>query len=101
VDWLGLFYSPIKPFVAHPDRAAAIATVLLVMFLVFRATRRVWPWPLLWATGLWAAYAIWEWVILLQEANIRVDLFFIYPVLLVVTLWALWSGLRTGASPHS
>lgn len=97
VDWLGLFYSPIKPFVAHPERAAAVATVLLVMFLVLGFSRqRIWPWPLLWATGVWVAYAIWEWVILVQEANIRVDLFLIYPVLLVATLWALWSGLRPG-----
>ena len=33
-----------------------------------------WPWPLLWATGLWAAFAIWEWLILVRtpEANIRI-----------------------------
>jgi CDP-diglyceride synthetase len=52
-------------------------------------------------TVVWVAYAIWEWVILAQEANIRVDLFLIYPVLLVVTLWALWSGLRPGSGSGS
>lgn len=94
MDWLGLFFAPIKPFVAHPDRIAAVATALFVIFLALGFTRgRRWPWPLLWATGLWAAFAIWEWFVS-QEANIRVDLFLIYPVLLVTTLWALWSGLR-------
>ncbi len=100
MDWIGLFYTPIKPFVAHPERIAAVASALLIMFLVLGRSRRTWPWPLLWATGCWAAFALWEWVILLQEADIRVDLLLIYPVLLVVTLWALWAGLhRTANSP--
>jgi CDP-diglyceride synthetase len=98
MDWMGLFYTPIKPFVAHPERIAAVASALLIMFLVLGRSRRTWPWPLLWATGVWVAFALWEWVILLQEADIRVDLLLIYPVLLVVTLWALWSGLRPASN---
>jgi hypothetical protein len=94
MDWMSLFYSPIKPFVAHPERIAAVASALLVMFLVLGISRRTWPWPLLSATGCWAAFALWEWVILPQEADIRVDLLLIYPVLLLVTFWALWSGFR-------
>ncbi len=98
MDWLGFFYAPIKLFVAHPERIAAVASALLVMFLVLGRSRRVWPWPLLWATGFWAAFALWEWLILMQtpEANIRVDLLLIYPVLLGMTLWALWGSLRAG-----
>lgn len=97
MDWISLFYTPIKPFVAHPERIFAVASALLVMFLVLGLFRRTWPWPLLWATGFWAAFALWEWVLLSQEADIRVDLLLIYPLLLLVTLWALWSGLRPGA----
>lgn len=100
IDWLGLFYAPIKPFVAHPERIAAVASALLVMFLVLGSSRRVWPWPLLWATGFWVAFALWEWLILVREENIRVDLFLIYPVLLGVTLWALWTGFRPGRIPE-
>lgn len=97
MDWLGLFFAPIKPFVAHPERIFAVATALLVMFGVLGYTRDRWPWLLLWATGLWTVFAIWEWLILVQspEANIRVDLLLIYPVLLFTTLWALWAGLRS------
>lgn len=94
MDWLGLFFTPIKPFVAHPERIIAVATALLVMFGVLGFTRDRWPWPLMWATGLWAAFAVWEWFVS-REANIRVDLFLIYPVLLITTLWALWSSFRS------
>jgi uncharacterized membrane protein YhfC len=93
MDWMGLFFTPIKPFVAHPERIAAVSTALLVIFWVLGFVRKRWPWPLLGATALWAAFAIWEWIVS-REANIRVDLFLIYPVLLLTTLWALWSGLR-------
>jgi membrane-associated phospholipid phosphatase len=94
MDWIGLFFAPIKPFVAHPERAAAVATALLIIFLTLGSVRQVWPWSLLWAAIIWAIYTIWEWIILLQEANIRVDLLLIYPMLLVSTLWALWSTFR-------
>lgn len=93
MDWLGLLFAPIKPFVAHPERIAAMATALIVIFGVLGLSRKRWPWPLLWATGLWTAFAIWEWIVS-REANIRVDLFLIYPVLLITTVWALWSSLR-------
>jgi hypothetical protein len=98
MDWLGLFFTPIKPFIAHPERIMAVATTLLVMFGGLGWARRRWPWPLLGSAGLWAAFAAWEWLILVQtpEANIRVDLLVIYPVLLFTTLWALWAGVR----PH-
>lgn len=94
MDWSGILFSPIKPFVAHPERIAIVATVFLVMFLVLGFTRRFWPWPLLWGCGVWTVYAIWEWLILVQGADIRVDLILVYPMLLGVTIWALWAGLK-------
>lgn len=96
MDWLGLFFTPIKPFIAHPERIMAMATALLVMFGVLGYTRDRWPWSLLWATGFWTTFAVWEWLILRQtpDANIRADLLLIYPLLLIMTLWGLWSGFR-------
>ena len=46
------------------------------------------------AAGLWAAYCVYEWlmkarVLCSGECNIRVDLLVVYPVLLVVSGWAL------------
>lgn len=39
----------------------------------------------------WLGYAVWEWIVLIQtpEANIRVDLLLIWPLLAILTLWAL------------
>ena len=56
MDWMGLLFTPIKPFVAHPERIVAVATALFVMFGLLGFSRGRWPWPLLWATGLWAAF---------------------------------------------
>ena len=54
---------------------------------------------------LWLAYAAWEWLVLAKtpEANIRVDLLLIWPLIGLVTLWAVvraargwWSATRAG-----
>ena len=43
------------------------------------------------AAVAWLAYAGWEWLVLVKspEANIRVDLLLIWPVIGLTTLWAL------------
>lgn len=97
MDWLELLFTPIRPFVTHPERIMAVAAILLALFLGLGLNRRRWSWPLLWATGLWIAFAIWEWMV--READIRVDLLVIYPVLLVATLWSLWAGLYPTRRP--
>ncbi len=94
MDLLSLFFAPIQPFIAHPERIAAVATIFIVMSIVLKMMRGWWPWPLLWSAGAWAAFAIWEQIMVIQGANIRVDLFLIYPLLLGMTVWGLWAGLR-------
>lgn len=71
----------------------ALATALLIIFGNLGITRDRGPLPLMWATGLWATFALWEWFVSC-EANIRVDLFLISPVLLMTTIWALGSSFR-------
>ena len=50
--------------------------------------------PLLWASLAWGLYAAWEALVQLRttEANIRVDLLLIWPLLAALTLFALISG---------
>ncbi len=45
---------------------------------------------------LWIAYAAWEWLVLKKtpEADIRVDLLLLWPLLSIVTLWALLRAAR-------
>jgi hypothetical protein len=54
------------------------------------------PRPLLFVAVAWALYAAWEWLVKVRtpEANIRVDLLLIWPVLLIASLVALVKALR-------
>lgn len=83
----------------------AVAVVALVisgvLFWLWRRSRR--PFVLV-AAILWLAYALWEFgvQIFTPEANIRVDLLFSYPILLIALALGLWFGLRSrksGAKP--
>ena len=82
-------------FVGQPLRCAAVAGVLLGVYLVLclrispeQTVTRWMPAAVL----TWSAYAIWEWVVLVRspEANLRIDLLLIDPVLVIVTAMALW-----------
>lgn len=82
-------------FVGHPLRCAAVAGVLFGGYLMLR--RRFGPEQTVtrWmpaAVLTWSAFAIWEWVVLVRspEANLRIDLLLIGPVVLIVTAMALW-----------
>lgn len=71
--------------VLHPARVAGLGVLLLAGW---RAARRPNP---LWIPGvLWLVYAGWEWLVTTRspEANIRVDLLLIWPVVGLTTLWA-------------
>lgn len=44
----------------------------------------------------WLVYAAWEWLVLVKtpEANIRVDLLVIWPLLAMLTIWAVLRAFR-------
>jgi len=54
------------------------------------------PRSLLIATTAWGLYATWEWLVQIRtpEANIRVDLLVIWPVLAILTAWMLFRAFR-------
>jgi hypothetical protein len=86
-------------FVGKPLNILAVAAVFLALHAAKRymsiGQRGHARWPLA-AAIAWAGYAVWEWLVLLlsPEANIRVDLLLIYPVLVVLSAWALFRTLR-------
>ena len=45
--------------------------------------------PLKIAAIAWVSYAIWEWFCTVKQANIRIDLFLIYPILIIVSVFGL------------
>jgi hypothetical protein len=68
----------------------------MALWAAFRATvlRPVSKSNVFWArAAMWLAYAGWEWLVLVMspEANIRVDLLLIWPVIALATLWAVVS----------
>jgi hypothetical protein len=94
MDPLKVLFAPIQPFVWHPERIAAVAAVFLVGFLLFRSSRRIHAtWFLAAALG-WGAFALWEWYCRTMKYNIRIDLFLIYPVLAIATVWCIIAAFR-------
>ncbi len=62
----------------------------MAAYVAFRARRPgVVRWPLIVAAVSWAGFAAWEWDCLREQADIRIDLFLIYPFLVLLTLTGL------------
>jgi len=85
--------------IQQPAHILLIAAVNLALWAVCRATvlRTVPTSNVLWVpTVAWLAYAGWEWLVLVKspEANIRVDLLLIWPVIGLATLWAFVRAAR-------
>ena len=85
--------------VGKPLSILTVAAIFLAGYWALRftprgAARR--PRPLLAAAVAWALYAAWEWLVQVRtpEANIRIDLLVIWPVLAVLSAWALFRALR-------
>jgi hypothetical protein len=90
-------------FVGKPLNILAVAVVffagyLALQFAAPRIARR--PRQLLIASVAWGVYAAWEWLVQAKtpEANIRVDLLVMWPVLAIVSAWALFRALRSVVS---
>ena len=86
--------------VGKPLHIVVVAAVFVASHLVLRATvfgaARHHPRALLVAAVGWLSYGAWEWLVQARtpEANIRVDLLIIWPVLAVVSAWAVFRSLR-------
>jgi hypothetical protein len=86
-------------FVGKPFNILLAALFFFMGYLALRCTilgggRR--PGPLLAASIAWSLYAAWEWLVLIRtpEANIRVDLLIIWPVLAILSAWAIYRSLN-------
>jgi hypothetical protein len=82
-------------FVQHPLRIAGLAAAYLVAWGVVRATGNPRN-ALLVPAGFCLAFAAWEWIVTTRspEANIRVDLLASWPLLGLLTLWALYQTFK-------
>ena len=86
-------------FIANPLNILAVAVLFLLAYFARRfmlaggETHSRW---LMVAAAAWLVYAAWEWLILVRtpEANIRVDLLLIYPLLAVLSAWGIYRAYR-------
>lgn len=81
------------------SHAVAVAVLFLFGYLALQVGAKSiahHPRWLLIASASWGLYAAWEWLIQIKspEANIRADLLFIWPVLAVLSVWALFRLFR-------
>jgi hypothetical protein len=90
-------------FVQQPLHILAVALVHGLVWAALRFGLSLTPRPanaMLVPTVGWLAYAAWEWWVLVKtpEANIRIDLLLIWPLLVVLTLWAAIRAIRAWPS---
>ena len=81
-------------FVGKPFNILTVAAVFFFVYLIVKfavSSPSLHPSPFLVITIVWGVYAVWEWLVLTQspEANIRVDLLVIWPLLAILMLWQI------------
>ena len=79
-------------FIGKPLNILALALLFLAGYLALRFTAlgiSRHPRSLLIASAAWGFYAAWEWLVQIKtpEANIRVDLMLIWPIVLIISIW--------------
>lgn len=86
-------------FVGKPQNIIAVTVVFLAGYVLLRFMpigNARHPRPLLIVSTAWGLFAAWELLVLIKtpEANIRVDLLVIFPVLAILSAWALYRLFR-------
>jgi hypothetical protein len=94
-----ILLSLFRPFVGHPALSWEVSAVLGVVFLLACLAKTRYPLirsvPLLIASLLWLASGFNEREVLIERANIRIDLFLIVPVLFFGTVIAILLSARS------
>ncbi len=85
--------------VHKPLNIMVVAAVFFVAFLVLRLTpvgEGRHAAALLVPVAGWVLYAAWEWLVMTRtpEANIRVDLMVIWPVLIALSAWGFYRAFK-------
>lgn len=100
-----------RALVAHPLHIFEVAALHFGVWagITMTAMRESPKGNVMWAPALlWLVYAAWECVVgaVTPEVNIRVDLLLIWPLIAIVTLWAVvrttfaWRSTRRRAPPQ-
>jgi len=95
---LRILFAPFEPFVNHPERASLVAALFGILFAVSLARSRAFHArhhlaPLV-AAFAWLLVGLNEQRAMANGWNIRVDLLVSWPIVLAISIWAAWTGLR-------
>ena len=85
--------------VGKPLNILIVTVVFVLLYLIIKLLVKSDSFhstPFLVIATAWGAYAAWEWLVITQtpEANIRVDLLAIWPLLAILTLWQIMRVFR-------
>ena len=88
--------------VGNPLTILFVAGLFVTAFFLMRSSRfgeDRQPRSLLVPAGAWTIYAAWEWLVFVKtpEANIRVDLLVIWPILLIISVWFALRSFKRAA----
>ena len=86
-------------FVGKPQNILMVAIFFLLGYIILKFITKsafLHPHPLLILFVVWGAYALWELLIQIKtpDANIRVDLMLIWPILGILSAWKLFQVFR-------
>ena len=96
---LELLYAPIQPFVWHEERAFIVAFVFVGLIVISVLVNKgniglKYIWPLLLAFCSWILFGINEYVAHSNKTNIRIDLLFFGPLIMTISLYAIYSFMK-------
>lgn len=106
-ELLRILYSPVEPFHWHPELAFLVAGGFLILVAVsFRHSGefgRLAHCTALVAAALWVLFGLNEYQALADGRNIRIDILFGWPPLVIISVTAAWLELRNLATskPHA
>ena len=97
---LELLYAPIQPFVWHPERAFIVAFVYVGLIVISGLVNKgkiklKYAWPLLLAFCSWFLFGINEYIAHSNKTNIRIDLLFFGPLIMLVSIYAVYSFIKS------
>ena len=94
---LELLYAPIQPLIWHPERAFIIAIVFLVLLVINAVINKgkiKYIWPLLLAVCSWLLFGLNEYIAYSNKIDIRIDLLFVGPAIIVISIFAIYSFIK-------
>ena len=85
-----------KIFVGQPLVLLAIAALFFIGYFFTRSNPNLRAKALLTPAVLWLLWAVWEWIILRNspEADLRIDLLLIFPIVFIVSIVGIFMLFR-------